>query len=65
MISPHAQRHVLQIREIKAHARYPNDERSTKNEKGRYRGTIVMVICEGCCFEWCTVLCATTPFASS
>ena len=27
--------------------------------------TTVTVICDGYCFEWCTALCATTPFASS
>lgn len=31
MISTHAQRHILQIREIKAHPAYPNKEQRTKN----------------------------------
>lgn len=29
------------------------------------RFTTVTVICDGCCLEWCTTLCATTPFDSS
>jgi len=31
MISTHSQRHILQIREIKAHGAYPNQEPRTKN----------------------------------
>ncbi len=32
---------------------------------GDSRFTTVTVSCEGYCLEWCTAVCATTPFTSS
>ena len=39
--------------------------RAIRPARGTYLFTALTVTCEGYSREWCTELCATTPFASS
>ena len=41
------------------------DQRSDAVLLNLHRFTTLSVTCEGYCCEWCTALCATTPFTSS